>query len=106
MCLILTTFAAVVCTAVWYASAVMRDMKISVLCWLFWGAAIMWFVDLAFEYAEAGAEVFSPSVHDMINDSLLGLSVIALALVIWTAVLLVSDPKGVVRAALLKKNAC
>ena len=52
MCLILTTFAAVVCTAVWYSSATFRDMKISVLCWLFWGAAIMWFVDLAFEYAE------------------------------------------------------
>ena len=42
----------------------------------------------------------------MINDSLLGLSVIAVALVIWTAVLLASDPKGVVRAALLKKKTC
>ena len=106
MCLILTTFAAVLCTAVWYSSSAFREMKISVLCWLFWGAAIMWFVDLAFEYAEEGAAVFSPSVADMINDSLLGLSVIALALVIWTVVLLVSDPKGVVRAALLKKKAC
>ena len=105
MCLILTAVAAVVCTAVWYASKTMRDMKVSVLCWLFWGAAIMWLVDLVFEYAEEGAAVFKPSVADVINDSLLGLAVITLALVIWTAVLLVRDPKGVVRAALLKKAA-
>ena len=105
MCLILTTIAAVVCTAIWYASAMAREMKVSVLCWLFWGAAIMWFVDLAFEYAEEGAAVFEPALADVINDSLLGLSVITLALVIWTVVLLVRDPKGVVRAALLKKKA-
>ena len=105
MCLILTTIAAVVSTAVWYGSANLREMKIGVLCWLFWGAAIMWFVDLAFEYAEEGAAVFEPALADVLNDSLLGFSVITLALVIWSAVLLVSDPKGVVRAAILKKKA-
>ena len=66
MCLILTTFAAVVCTALWYASATLRDMKFSVLCWLFWGAAIMWFVDLVFEYAEEGAKVFEPAFADVL----------------------------------------
>ena len=105
MCLILTALAAVVSTAVWYASKTMRDMKISVLCWLFWGAAIMWLVDLVFEYAEEGAAVFEPSVADVLNDSLLGLAVITLALVIWTVVYLVSDPKGVLRSVLLKKAA-
>ena len=105
MCLILTTLAAVVCTAIWYSSASARAMKVGVLCWLFWGAAVMWMVDLAFEYAEEGAAVFEPAMADMINDSLLGLSVITLALVIWTVVLLVSDPKGVLRAVLLKKAA-
>lgn len=199
MCLILTAFAAVFSTAVWYASEKMRGMKIAVLCWLFWGAAIMWFVDLAFEYAEEGADVFNPSykvavavktvdedevsqqeteaagnetsasevkspaeggdaapapddgafslsvepsgegevafvlsgpdasvpgrplnlvvkpsekgvaielahVDGILNDTVLGLAVIALALVIWTAVLLISDPKGVVRSAILKKK--
>lgn len=209
MCLILTTLAAVVSTAVWYASAKMRGMKIAVLSWLFWGAAIMWFVDLSFEYAEEGADVFNPSykvavavktvdedeapgqdaeaagngesaaseaesapeggnaapepeptatavpgdgnsfslsvepsgegevafvlsgpdasvpgqplnlvvkpsekgvaielahVDGILNDTVLGLAVITLALVIWIVVLLVSDPQGVMRAALLKKK--
>ena len=105
MCLILTALAAIVSTVVWYCSATAREVKVSVLCWLFWGAAIMWFVDLVFEYAEEGAAVFEPSVADVLNDSLLGLAVITLALVIWTVVYLVSDPKGVLRSVLLKKAA-
>ena len=105
MCLILTAVAAVVSTAIWYASETMRDMKISVLCWLFWGAAIMWLVDLVFEYAEEGAKVFEPAVADMLNDSMLGLAVITISLVIWIAILLVRDPKGVERSVLLKKAA-
>ncbi len=104
MCLILTAVAAVVCTAIWYASETMRDMKISVLCWLYWGAASMGLVDVVFGYAEEGAAVFEPSVADVMNDSLLGLAVITIALVIWTAVFLVCDPNGVVRSALLKKK--
>ena len=103
MCLILTALAAIVSTVVWYCSATAREVKVSVLCWLFWGAAIMWLVDLVFEYAEEGAKVFEPEFADVLNDSLLGLAVITISLVIWIAVLLVRDPNGVVRSALLKK---
>ena len=103
MCLILTALAAIVSTVIWYCSATAREVKVSVLCWLYWGAAIMWLVDLVFEYAEEGAAVFEPSLADVLNDSLLGLAVITLALVIWTVVYLVSDPKGVLRSVLLKK---
>ena len=104
MCLILTTLAAIVATVIWYCSATAREVKVSVLCWLFWGAAIMWLVDLVFEYAEEGAKVFEPEFADVLNDSLLGLAVITIALVIWTAVFLVCDPNGIVRSALLKKS--
>ena len=40
----------------------------------------------------------------MLNDLFLGLSVVALALVIWLVVLLVKDPKGVVKKTLFNKN--
>ena len=39
---------------------------------------------------------------DMINDGFLGLSVIALAMVIWVAYILIKDPKGTVRGILFK----
>jgi hypothetical protein len=40
----------------------------------------------------------------MVNDTFLGLSVIALALVIWLVRLLIADPKGVIRATLKKEG--
>ena len=102
MTLLVTVFAAVVSTVVWYKNAPKNEMLVGVLCWLYWGASLMWLVDAIFEYAELKAEYFSPAPTDMLNDLFLGLSVVALALVIWLVVLLVQDPKGVVREALFR----
>lgn len=103
MTLLLTIFAAVASTAIWYSSEKAREMKIGVLCYLFWGASLMWFVDAIAEYVELRAAYFTPAIEDVANDFFLGLSVIAFALVIWAIILLVKDPKGVVRAS-LKRN--
>lgn len=97
MTLLLTCMAAVVATVIWYSSEKARELKVGVLCYLFWGASIMWFVDAVFEYAELRAEYFTPAIEDMINDTFLGLSVIALGLIIWTVTLLIKDPKKVIR---------
>ncbi len=104
MTLLLTVFAAIICTILWYKHAPKDEMKLSVLCWMYWGASLMWLVDAIFEYAELKAEYFSPAGADMLNDLFLGLSVIALGLVIWLVILLIRDPKGVVKAALFKKK--
>ena len=79
-------------------------MKVGILCWMYWGASIMWLVDAIFEYAELHEEYFTPAAADMLNDLYLGLSVVALGLIIWLVVLLVKDPKGVLRAKLLAKK--
>ena len=79
-------------------------MKLGVLCLMYWGAAIMWFVDAIYEYAELHEEYFTPAPADMLNDSFLGLSVVALGLIIWLVVLLFKDPKGVVKSTLLRKT--
>ncbi len=104
MTLLTTVFAAVIATVVWYSHAPNDEMKVSVLCFLYWGASLMWLVDAVFEYAELGADYFAPAAEDMLNDLFLGLSVVALGLVIWLVILLVKDPKGVVRDTLLKKR--
>ena len=102
MTLLITVFAAVIVTVKWYTR---KDdsMKLGILLFMFWGASIMWLVDAIFEYAELGAAYFSPALEDIINDAFLGLAVIALALVIWVIRLLITDPKGSVKAALSKK---
>ena len=104
MTLLITVFAAVIATIIWY-NRKNDDMKMGILLFMFWGASIMWFVDAIFEYAELRADYFAPAAEDMLNDTFLGLSVVALALVIWLVRLLITDPKGSVRAALTgKKN--
>ena len=64
----------------------------------------MWLVDAIYEYIEIGAEFFTPAPADMLNDFYLGMSVVALGLIIWLVILLIKDPKGVVKAALFKKK--
>ena len=102
MTLLITVLAAVIATAVWYTKND-NSMNMRMLCFLFWGASIMWMADAIFEYAELGAEYFSPSPQDMLNDTFLGLAVIALALVIWIVALLIKDPKGKVLMTLKKQ---
>jgi len=104
MTLLTTVFAAVICTVLWYKNAPKDELKVGVLCWLYWGASIMWFVDAIFEYAELKAAYFTPAPADMLNDFFLGLSVVALGLIIWLVILLIKDPRGVIRSALFQKK--
>lgn len=95
MTLLITLVAAVVCTVIWYKNAPEDKLKVSTLCFIYWGASLMWLVDAISEYMELKAEFFSPSAYDMLNDTFLGISAVALGLVIWIAKLLINDPKHI-----------
>ena len=97
MTLLITTFAACIATAVWYKNYGRSEMKPGILALIYWGASIMWFVDAVVEYMELKSEYFTPAPADMLNDSFLGFSVVALGLIIWLVVVMVKDPKGVIR---------
>lgn len=103
MTLLITVFAAVITTILWYNNTE-SNMKLGTLSLMYWGASLMWFVDAVVEYIESGAKYFMPAAADMLNDAYLGLSVTALGLVIWLAVLFVKDPDGRIRGLLAKKN--
>lgn len=103
MTLLIAVLAAVISTAVWYSSQKARKLKCGVLCYMFWGASLMWLVDAAVEYFKTGAEYFHPEAQDMLNDTFLGLSAVALALTVWIVVLLIKDPEHTVRNIILKK---
>ncbi len=103
MTLLVTVFAAIICTVLWYKKAPQDEMNVRVLCYLYWGASIMWFVDAIYEYADLGAQFFAPAPIDLLNDLFLGLSVVALGLIVWLIVLLVKDPRGVIKGMFQKK---
>ena len=100
MTLLITVFAAVISSIFWYNSKV--DRKLGTLALMYWGASLMWLVDSVVEYIELGAEFFNQAPGNMINDTYLGLSVVALGLVIWFVILLFKDPEGKVKAMLAK----
>lgn len=98
MALVITIFAAIISTVVWYVGApITRKFYVGILALMYWGASIMWLADAIMDYAEVGVKYFTPPAKDMLNDTYLGVSVIALGLIIWLVILLVKDPKGVIR---------
>lgn len=102
MTLLLSLFAAIACTVVWYRSLPADEMKVGVLCLIYWGASLMWLVDAAFGYLKFRAAYFTRAPMDMLDDAFLGFCAVALGLVIWLAVLFVRDPQGKIRAAFFK----
>ena len=65
MTLVITLFAAIASTAWWYAHAPQSKMRVDLLCWMYWGASLMW------------------------------MFVVALAGIVWIGYLIVKDPRGV-----------
>ena len=104
MTLLITVYAAVITTVLWYKKDANNTMKLGTLSLMYWGASLMWFVDAIYEYAELGANYFIQVPMDMLNDGFLGLSVVALGMIIWVVLFLVRDPKDVIRKALLKRK--
>ena len=84
MTLLVTVFAAIISTILWYQKENRKELRLGTLSLMYWGASIMWFVDA-------------------INDLFLGLSVVAFGLIIWLVILLIQDPKKIVRNAILNQ---
>ena len=102
MTLLIAFFAAIITTIIWYTNDKRSELKLGTLTLMFWGASLMWLVDAVVEYIELGAEYFTPASADMLNDTFLGLSVVAFGLIIWIVILLVKDPLKVVRKTIMR----
>lgn len=104
MTLLITLIAAVCATLVWYFNSNRDNYKLGTLSLMYWGAGLMWFVDFVFEYAELKADYFVQEFADILNASLLGITVVVLGLIIWVAILIVKDPNKVIENKLTKKQ--
>lgn len=98
MWLLLTAFAALVTSALWYVGAPADKYKMGFLSLIYWGATLMWLVDHVIAYVQEGGQFFEIDA----GATGLGLSVIILGLFVWLVRLLVGDPKGVLRTVLRK----
>ncbi|MDR1563347.1 MAG: hypothetical protein LBS74_00090 [Oscillospiraceae bacterium] len=76
MCLLLTILAAVISGALWR----LGSKSLGTLALIYTGAAVMWLVDCFFALAEG-----EPFLNISLDDSLLGVLVIACGAVLWLA---------------------
>jgi len=94
MWLIILMLSAVISTAIWYISDEARKTyRIGILNLILWGTSLMVLVDHVAAYFEEG-EFFDTSPDAMLLSSVL----IMAALLVWEIVLLIKDPKGVIKS--------
>lgn len=119
MTLLLSVFAAVISTVIWYKKENRKEYALSALMYMFWGASLMWMIDAIVSFSKEGAAFFAPVegatieetvinqqnfFYNQMNDLYLGLAVIALALIIWVVIVLIKDPKHLYRKVKEQKN--
>ena len=90
MYLLITAIAAIVSTVIWYVQAPKDKYRVRTLCFIYWGASLMWLIDAVVSAVE-GNGFFDVSI----DAALLGITAVLAGLIVWLAILLIKDPKGV-----------
>ncbi|WMJ76848.1 MULTISPECIES: hypothetical protein [unclassified Sedimentibacter] len=88
MYLLITFFAAIIATIVWYVQMPKDPYKVSTLSFMYWGASLMWLVDGFFCIAEG-----EPFLEMSFKDALLGFTAVICGLIAWMTILLVKGDK-------------
>jgi hypothetical protein len=92
MYFILTAFAAIVTTILWYR---ISDDKVplSTLCFIYWGAALMWFVDHVIAFMTEGGAFFEITL----DATLLGIIVVLCGFFSWLLFTFVKVTRGTLK---------
>ena len=93
MWLLILAYSAVIATVLWYVKAENDRYMLKLLSLILWGATVMVFVDHLVGYLTEGGKFVEVSLE----ATLVGLFMLLTALVIWEVILLIKDPKGVIR---------
>jgi len=94
MWLIILAYTAVIATILWYRSAENDIYLFKYLALISWGATVMFFIDHVYGYLTEGGEFIDLSTDAIVLGIILQLFI----LVLWLALLLLKDPKHVIRA--------
>lgn len=95
MCLIITAVAAILSTLFWNIATKRRQLRLGLLCLMYWGATIMWIVDGFFRIS-SGEAFFDMSV----DDTRLGITIVLCGVGIWGLILI----KDFIRNKRVKKS--
>ncbi|MEM2320537.1 MAG: hypothetical protein QXS79_01425 [Candidatus Bathyarchaeia archaeon] len=93
MWLIILALAAAIATPIWYSKAEDDKYMLRILCLILWGAAIMILVDRVMGYFMEGGAFLELTPE----AAALGFTMLTAALILWEIILLLKDPKCVIR---------
>lgn len=94
MCLLITAFAAVIATIIWFFQPDFSKIaKLGTLALMYWGAALMWTVDGFFSVSEGG-----DFLDLSLNDAVLGMVIILCGLIVWMIILFLHNPQRMISA--------
>jgi len=94
MWLVILAYTAIIATLLWYKHAENDTYLFKYLALISWGATIMFFIDHVYRYLTEGGEFIDTSPDAI----LLGIVLNLITLGLWTLILLIKDPKRVIRA--------
>lgn len=90
MYFIITALAAIVTTIIWYRLP-KNKYKLSTLCFIYWGATLMWFVDHVIAFFIEGGDFFEITL----DATLLGITVVLCGFFAWVIITFAKNSKGV-----------
>ncbi|NCC15460.1 MAG: hypothetical protein EOM28_03810 [Clostridia bacterium] len=92
MYFILTALAAIVTTILWYR--ISEDKyQLSTLCFIYWGATLMWLVDHVIAFLDEGGAFFEMTL----DATLLGIIVVLCGFFVWGMITFVKVTKGTLK---------
>jgi len=99
MYFIITALAAILATIVW--RSISEDkFQLSILCLIYWGATLMWFVDHVVAYLTEGGAFLEISM----DATLLGITVVVCGFFVWILIAVVKNLKEAPRKNLWLRN--
>lgn len=99
MYFIITALAAILTTIVW--RSISEDkFQLSILCLIYWGATLMWFVDHVVAYLTEGGAFLEISM----DATLLGVTVVVCGFFVWILIAVVKNLKEAPRKNLWLRN--
>jgi hypothetical protein len=99
MYFIITALAAILTTIVW--RSISEDkFQLSILCLIYWGATLMWFVDHVVAYLTEGGAFLEISM----DATLLGIAVVVCGFFVWILIAVVKNLKEAPRKNLWLRN--
>lgn len=82
---LITVIAAVICTLARHKN----NMKIGILCIIYWLVSIIWFLKAVLDYTASKESFFIFNLGNIINDIYVGLAAVGAGLVIWLVILFI-----------------